>query len=66
MKIVLDRVDPALLHTALKCIDRYHLEYMYDGRKPGIRNCVIFSAHPDSTLAIYHTKAGHITARQGT
>lgn len=64
MKIILDGVSPKYQQSALRCVERYHLEYMYDGRKPGIRNCVIFSAHPEDALAVYHTKAGHITVRQ--
>ena len=64
MKIILDRVDCTLRTSAMKCVDRYHLEHMYDGRKPGIRNCVIFSAHPDKSLAVYHTNALNIVVRQ--
>lgn len=66
MKVILDRVSPALYSTALKCVERYHIEYMFDGRKHGIRNGVIFSANPEPALCVYHTKAGNITVRQGT
>ena len=63
MKIILDRISPRLRPAALPCVDRYHIEHMFDGRKPGLRGCVIFSAHPDTALVVYHTKAGNIVVR---
>lgn len=60
MRIILDRISPRLRHAALQCVDRYHIEYMFDGRKPGLRGGVRFSAHPDTALVVYHTKTGNI------
>lgn len=64
MKLTLDRVNPGLYHSAIRCAERYHIEYMFDGRKPGLRNCVIFSASPEPAFAIYHTPKGDIVVRQ--
>ncbi len=65
MKIILDRVDCTVRAAAMQCVDLYHLEYMYDGRKPGIRGCVTFSAHHQKPLHVYHTPTGNIVVRQG-
>ena len=64
MKLILERVNPEIYRAAIRCAECYRIDFMFDGRKPGLRNCVIFSAHPEPAFAVYHTPKGDIVVRQ--
>lgn len=60
MKVVIDRVPPERWSFAVDRIADYQ-KYHMSGRKPGLRNCVIYGQA--APMAVYHTAGGDIVAR---